>query len=498
MDQLRKIAAWLKRYHFWVLSVLIALIALGCWWSAAGTLSAQFKANQSKIQTEFTNLSGLRNKAFHPNEDINKQQEEETGKQAEDVAKIWQQLYERQRENVLEWPEVLGEAFHKHVEKAEFGSDIPPNLRQRYQDYVERHFPKLPQKIGARALREGEMNQYGGMGGGEYGRGPGAFMREGVGPSVLPDDQLEDDENDYICEWLDQGHVRDELNFPQRPSALRIWVTQENVWVYHTLLDVIKKTNDAAGATRMSNAAVPTIYSLVVGQEAANFSRTKDRIYKVATATPAAGTEMMEPGAEPGGEMPSGEMRGESLNFNMNSMRSGFSSEAAMTPEQEQAMLLTYRYLDTEGKPIGGPAGDASAASELDGGGAGIPAPIDMNSFGVEYKRLPVRMVLQMDQRWLPQLVSACASQPLQVEVQEVRINPPDAGGMEGGGFGSGFRGGGGGFGASLFPDRMGIQTFSSQPNLVNVVIQGVIYIFNKPNQDQLKATEEAQLAGVE
>ena len=42
MDQLRKIVGWLKRQHFWVLSVVVALIALGCWWSAAGALSNEF------------------------------------------------------------------------------------------------------------------------------------------------------------------------------------------------------------------------------------------------------------------------------------------------------------------------------------------------------------------------------------------------------------------------------------------------------------------------
>ena len=92
------------------------------------------------------------------------------------------------------------------------------------------------------------------MGGGErYGAGPEGGM-PGMVPGMLPED------DDYICEWFDQAVIRDELNFPQRPSSLRIWVTQEDLWVYHTLLDVIAKTNQAAGATRMSNAAVKVVY----------------------------------------------------------------------------------------------------------------------------------------------------------------------------------------------------------------------------------------------
>ena len=42
MDQIRTALAWLKRHHFWVLSGLIALIALGCWWKGTSTFSAKY------------------------------------------------------------------------------------------------------------------------------------------------------------------------------------------------------------------------------------------------------------------------------------------------------------------------------------------------------------------------------------------------------------------------------------------------------------------------
>ena len=54
MDQLRTILAWLKRQHFWVLSVLIALVAIGCWWSASGRLRDEFTANKQAIDSEFS------------------------------------------------------------------------------------------------------------------------------------------------------------------------------------------------------------------------------------------------------------------------------------------------------------------------------------------------------------------------------------------------------------------------------------------------------------
>jgi uncharacterized membrane protein YgcG len=490
MDQVRTILAWLKQHHFWVLTGLVALIALGCWWSAAGTLSAQYEANEQQITAQFNSLSTLRSNPFHPNEVINEKQITETKEQTASVAEIWEALYERQREDVLEWPPVLSEAFREHVEKLQFGGDIPARLRQNYQDYVERHFPELPEKIGARVMREGESSSYGG-GGGEY-RSRSSFPGEGGMGSPTG---MDEDEGDYIVAWLDQAHVREELNFPLRPSAIRIWWTQENLWVYHTLLNVIRNTNEAAGATRMSNAAVRTIYSLLVGQPAAQFSRTKDRIYKLPTAAPVGGE--MSPFGEVSPEGGGMEFSAEPGRSPMSFGEGGFGAAGgAMTPEQEAAMLLSGRYLGEDGRPI---AGGMAAGGDEFSDPAAAPAPVDLSSFGREYKRLPVRMVLQMDQRWLPKLIAECASQPLQVEVQEVRINPPGGAAAEGMSGGGGYRGGfqGGGMSGSMFPDRTGLLTFPQQPNVVDVVIQGVIYIFNKPDPTVLESTAEPQTAAM-
>jgi len=173
-----------------------------------------------------------------------------------------------------------------------------------------------------------------------------------------------------------------------------------------------------------------------------------------------------------------------------------------MTPEQEKAFLLSYRYLGADGKPI--PFGGGGAAP-ADGGTpppAADPAAgaqgLDLSAFGAEYKRLPVRMALKMDQRWLPRLIAECASEPLQIEVQEVRVNPPEGiGGSASGAPGSSFRGGDSGpGGGSVFPEDPPIQPFPSQPEMVNVIIQGTIFIFNKPNAAILQTPGEQPADG--
>ena len=177
----------------------------------------------------------------------------------------------------------------------------------------------------------------------------------------------------------------------------------------------------------------------------------------------------------------------------MESMPGGPGGGGPMTEEQEKAYLLSFRYLDAQGKPLPfGSAGAAPAGPEAAAPPAAEPAapgqPLDLTIFGQEYKRLPVRMALRMDQRWLPRLIAECASEPLQVEVQEVRINPSEgigsAAGGGPGGPGGGYRmgEGGPGGGGNVFPEELPSQPFPTQPEMVNVIIQGTIYIFNKPN----------------
>ncbi|HVT29944.1 MAG TPA: hypothetical protein VHE81_18145 [Lacipirellulaceae bacterium] len=482
MDQLRTALVWLQRQHFWVLSGLVALIALGCWAKASSQLNTLFKKNQTTIIADFDSVKKVQSEAFHPNDDVNVKQEAETTKQEKSVAKLWQQLYDRQRSHVLTWPEQLSKDFRDYVEKLQFGDEIEPKWRSHYQNYVEGHFPELPKQIDARPLDiTANISPAGGPSG--YSRGSFYGGLEGPGAASPGSSDLQD-EGDYICEWdaADQAKIRSELNFLTRPSSLQIWVTQEDLWVYHTLLDVIAKTNQAAHASRMSNAAVKSVAELSVGWPAAKYNRTANRL-SFEPPAPAAGTGPGNPGLEGAAAPPGGPPTQE---FSPDRMSPGAGGQ--MTEEQERAALLSGRYLGPDGKPI--PFGAAGGATP------GVPAetsaapaqPLDLTVFGQEYKRLPVRMVLWMNERWLPYLIATCANESLQIEVQEVRINTADEGGAGGGPGGGSYRGPSpGGAGASSIPDEAAEQPFPTQPELVKVVIQGTIYIFNKPNKTILQ-----------
>jgi hypothetical protein len=493
MDQIRKVLAWLKQYHFWVLSVLIAIIALACWKMGAATLAKELATNQSTITSGFKSLKDLRDKPFHPNQEINDKQLKQIELQANNVATIWKSLYDRQSKRVLTWPPELSPEFREFVTTHKFGDDIPNHLRANFRDYISGHFESLPKRINARVMDESEL----GGAPGEFSRGTtrGMFRGEG-GPMTRGDETggqgaLIGQDEDYICEWLDQGMVRMELDFPTSPSSMKIWVTQENLWVYYTLLDIIANTNTAAGADRKANAAVKEIISMQIGQPAAMASLARGRV-EILQAPAAGGAEIIpgEGGGLEGGERgPEGGTEFAGPAYGERSGEGGVGG--AMSEAEEKAALLAGRYLDAAGNP----SGMAPAAAAVEGGDPSLAAPAAEVPAG-PFKRLPIRMVLKMDQRWLTHLISECASQPLPVEVTQVRVNPPGLEGTIGGGGGEGsYRGmggdgsGGGSRSAYQPPYSGAVSTlaFRQHPELATVDIQGIVTIFNEPDPTQLQ-----------
>ena len=295
MDQLRKVWAWLERQHFWVLTAVAVLVALGCWWHGTVALWTEYQSNRSTIEQQFSAAQSVQNKPFHANEDVQAAQTAQIAAEKKSVIALWWELYNRQTETVLKWPSNLSDRFRDTVSKLQFGDDIPPNLRAHYNNYVRDHFPELPKIVGALEAPPGQ--------GGGFGRSDGGTfdvqsflnnlrdrqqMNRPMGLEGEADQPYE--EPDFLVIWADQDQqlVRDELTPRETPKSKRIWKTQEDLWVYEALLHIIADTNSEAGANRFSNAPVRVIISLEVGRTAAEASRGRGRIDLVQPA-PAAG-----------------------------------------------------------------------------------------------------------------------------------------------------------------------------------------------------------------
>lgn len=483
MEQLRVAFAWIAKHHFWLLSGLVVLLATAAWYLAAGDLQEQYDSEKSKISSAFSSQRQLAQKQFYPNTGVNNQQQTEIVSLAREVQGIWNQLYERQREVALKWPNQLPPGFRREVEGKQFGDEIRKDYREQYATYINRRFPDFPKIIDANELDEKSGGNTGGFGGGggfgEFGGGGGY----GGGRNRTTDAQGNPLEVDYTVFWEDddQARLQQQLSWESTDAShWRIWVTQEDLWVYETLLRAIKATNDAKGADRYSNAAIQDVYALQVGQDAAKSSRASGRIKRLQGGGSLGG--MMSDFGE-AAPMEGGDEFSMMENFDMGGPGEG---SGAVDPAQEKARHLSRRYIDAEGKPI-----PVEPSEE----------PLTGSEFGQEIKRLPVRLALKMDSRWVTMLVSQLANADLQVKVTEVRIgvDPSDT---STGGFGGGRSGGGGGFGEM---DTGGFGTggfgggrnkeifaFKPQPYLKDVVIQGVVLIFNPPNEEIL-AVEGAE-----
>ncbi|QDV77581.1 hypothetical protein [Botrimarina mediterranea] len=442
MDQVKVVLAWLKRHHFWVLSVLVVVITLGVWYTASSSVASQTKANISKIESEFSSIQQISGKPFKPNDGVNKAQKEETEKLAEDVLREWQGLYKIQKEEVLIWPPELGDRFVNAVKDAKFGDRISPRNREIYVNYIKDTFPSLVEIVDAELLAEdasgGGGRAFGG-GRGEFGGRGGEFAGGADGETM----------SNHLVQWLDQGDLRARLS-PESVTDLQAWVLQEDLWVYRTLLQAIANTNEATGATRRDRAAIPTIIEMKVGRAAGQ----RDTAQLVPPETSVSSGSDFGGGGDfsrgGGGEFGGGEFGrgGGGGEFGGGGGFGGRGSfeEGGTEGADPNTAMLAGRYLGDDGKPR-------------------TDIPADLN-FGGEFKRLPVRMVLEMDTKWLGTLMWELANAPLQVQVEQVRFNPEGEAGQAA----RGFAGGG------------EVAAFDRRPTKGTVILHGIVYIFNQPD----------------
>jgi len=176
-------------------------------------------------------------------------------------------------------------------------------------------------------------------------------------------------------------------------------------------------------------------------------------------------------GARPGMEMPgAGPM--------------GMGGAGASGDEQTRRQLIEGRYVDDKGRPL-------PYDTEF---------PYTKHPYA-EFKMMPIRMNLVMDQRRLPKLLVECANSNMPIQVRRVRIMKSQGGSLDLGagaapaaGAGRGPAGplrgmaapamprpGGGGGGVRPTGDKD-----EGGPYDIPVEIQGVIYIYNPPDIERL------------
>lgn len=462
MDKVKAFMATMKKHHFWVLTGLVLILSLTGWYLAASDLEAQYKANRQKIDSEFTELTSIVSKTNHPNEKFEQGTKLLTADLRKDVNKAWTLVYADQKSKVLKWPPQLGEDFLEWMDDPDnYEKEIPVEFRERYLNYVKEEFPRLLEIVDARPFWDKSEDE---AGGGAF----GGRRRPAAGTMVGGKKRPEVPQRDFKVIWdrKNQQAIDESLDFPRgTPSTVAVRFCQENLWVYHALLNSVAHVNE--DATGHHNAKIKEIISVSIGQDASEILQESLASGRVISANGQVGQSGM-PMAMP--------MEGGGMPMQMPTP-GGDGMEGGERPGVAPGMLGAgnkplddKRYLDDKGMPL--LTGTTGAA---------------------EFKRMPIVMRLVMDQREIAKLLVRLADSPLPVEITQLRINTKMqgysdqrprlfGGGMDGGG-GLGARGG-----PNVMRRDKTLEEATQNPYDLAVELQGIIYIFNPPDRKLTEA----------
>jgi len=298
------------------------------------------------------------------------------------------------------------------------------------------------------------------------------------------------------------------------PTTLEVLYAQEDLWVLQSIMNIIKSAN--GDAETRHDAIIKELHFVRVGRSAMGLAGAISGVGQnsqggvgggmpptgmpggggapSAVGPPGGGAGGMPPGAS--GGMPPGAGGGASPMPGLSGTEGG---AGALTD------LADGRYVDEQYQPL--------KAARLRGS---LTSRDPQDALLAVAKRMPVRMRFKLDQRRLHRVLAECGNSRLPVEIRQVRINRPAAsgsgegfndmgGGMLGGGgappgvssssppgvFGGGGEGMGGMFGGG---GRQGagnsVADASVDPNLIDVEVYGVVYIYNPVNKSQLGLPE--------
>ena len=100
---------------------------------AKGTINEQFTKNKGTIESKFSSINNLSSQQVYPNEVVNSEDSEQVRKQRDYVREVWEELYGRQRDEVLKWPiDKLSAEFGEKIEGKLFLDDIEQEMREQY------------------------------------------------------------------------------------------------------------------------------------------------------------------------------------------------------------------------------------------------------------------------------------------------------------------------------------------------------------------------------
>jgi hypothetical protein len=261
MDKLKPIWKVIKKYHVWVLCLVIVGTAVGGLFAASGSLATQADQTKKSVDQLATQSQQLAGQKSPPNQKWLDEKDKEIETERGRNRRIWQKIYEWQQRK-LTWPEKLGGLeFVSQIEVQGAAARLSKEHEDAFEKYASEVFDDLLKVVQAEANYSS--------------RAPVAkdAAKAGEPKKKEKPTTISPVRAPYIVGWLkaSQDRIRNPLvnwgdeNRFGRPSKTRVLATQRKLWIYNSLLSAIAKTNGKAEANYM--AKVKHILDLQVGTD---------------------------------------------------------------------------------------------------------------------------------------------------------------------------------------------------------------------------------------
>lgn len=416
MDKVKIYLAVLKKHYFWVMCGLLVIVSLSVWYAATSSAASQYKQDKMQVEGAFLNIKGQVAGADSGAEPLaNETFEQEVEKLRKGLgAKVgatWKELYDKQKA-VFKWPFLKDAIEAQDIGSLKQNAPIPAQTRASYSTlftppYTE--WQRLFDQAGILRPVAGEV----------LGLGAGATRAQEAVPmqGLIFWDKVQ--RGELVDRYDPKGKMID-------VTTTWVRITQEDMWVFESMLNILASLNK--NVQDPSGAHIKRIEALDLAQWAMKEVRGeqagKVKLFK--GKTPAASTDSAPPEQA---ALPEGE-------------------ESVAVANTSDEKLLNGRYLDDKMEPL----------------------PFNAKHPFAEFKQLFVRMKLVMDQRWIGELLTACANAELPIEVRQITqfdLKPPQLKGV------------------AARAARPGEAAAEPPPYDCTLELRGIVYIYNDPEDLQ-------------
>jgi len=420
------------KYLFWAGCVVVVIVGAVCWFLGTGALAKTTKQGTDYIAGIKTTINTLKGVDVLPTPKTIDDYGAQIEVAKKSVYDSWAKLYNAQQ-GLFKWPHVT-DRFDKDIVGKKKGDEINRDAREDYwKQFAQNEIPRICKEVLDAAVEDKTETP-------EKGSGLGALNPNprGAGGEAAAKPAAEE----HRITWADRSLHERKLVWRNTPSSMQIWYAQEDLWILEDFCKLIAELND--GSKGAHDAHVWLIERLEFGALAKDVLTQEGHLdLPMATgggaaAIAAAAGEAPDPAAGNAPDMSC--LDRPRKNAAPAAAAGGSDAPAAPTAGgSEEDELVNGRFVNIDG--------DAMSAA-------------DLKNSKEEFRRMPFRLKLGMDQRRLETLLFKLRNMKWPSEIRSVRFTIPP-----------------------LSVDGEARKSTRSYP--CNVEICGVLYMYNSPDTNE-------------